>query len=90
MAKNKRKFTTNSYEFVDSLLLNERSYIDYLERFKRVCLSMFEWENLPKSMNARFLEECLFYLGQASLLYDSKYGFINTKCCDNGRLNIYW
>lgn len=90
MAKNnKRKIRTNSYEFVDSLILNERSYIDYLERFKRVCLSLFEWENLPKSMNARFLEECLFYLGQASLLYDKTYGFINTKCCDNGKLNIY-
>lgn len=85
----KGKFKTNSYEFVDSLYMNNRTFIDYLERFKRICLSMFEWQNLPSSMNERYLEECLFYLGQACLLYDENYGFINTRCSDNGTLNIY-
>ena len=89
MKKEKKNFRTNSYDFIDSLMLNNRTFIDYLERFKRICLSMFEWENLPSSMNEKYLEECLFYLGQASMLYDEKYGFINTRCCDNGQLNIY-
>lgn len=90
MTKKKKKgYRTNSFDFVDSLMLNENSYLDYIERIKKICLSMFEWVNLPKSMNSRFLEECLFYLGQASLLYDENYGFINTKCNSNGRMNIY-
>jgi hypothetical protein len=50
---------------------------------------MFEWVNLPDSMNARYLEECLYYKGQASLLKDELYGFINTQCASNGYLNIY-
>ena len=60
-----------------------------LERFKKVALSVFEWVNLPKSMNAMWLEKCLYYNGQASLLKDKRFGFINTNCCTNGDLNIY-
>lgn len=75
--------------FFDSLYLNDSTYIDYLERMKKICLSMFEWVNLPSSMDSRFLEKTLFYEGQASLLYDEKYGYINTKCADGGYLNIY-
>lgn len=79
----------NNYQFVDSMLVNDLTYIDYLERFKKVALSIFEWVNLPKSMNAMYLEKCLYYNGQASLLKDKNYGFINTRCCNNGKVNIY-
>lgn len=85
MKKNKM----NNMEFLDSLLVNNQTYIDYLERFKKIALSMFEWVNLPESMNQRYLEECLYYKGQAALLKDDKIGFINTQCCSNGQINIY-
>lgn len=75
--------------FRDALLMNNQTYIDYLERMKKICLSMFEWQNLPESMNARFLEMCLFYNGQAALLYDDNYGYINTMAADGGYINIY-
>lgn len=79
----------NNYQFIDSSIINDQTFFDYLERFKKVALSIFEWVNLPKSMNAMWLEKCLYYDGQASLLKDKSYGFINTKCCSNGVLNIY-
>ena len=85
----RRRKTTPNQKFKDSLYLNDETYMDYLNRFRRIALSMFEWVNLPKTMNARYLEECLFFNGQASLLYDKKYGFINTKCAGNGYVNIY-
>ena len=88
MAKRKSNLR-NNYQFVDSMLVNDLTYIDYLERFKKVALSIFEWVNLPKSMNAMYLEKCLYYNGQASLLKDKNYGFINTRCCNNGKVNIY-
>ena len=50
---------------------------------------MFEWVNLPSSMDSRFLEQTLFFEGRASLLYDNDFGYINTKCADNGYLSIY-
>jgi len=75
--------------FRDAIIMNNNTYNDYLERMKKICLSMFEWENLPTSMNARFLEMCLFYNGQAALLYDDDYGYINTMAADGGYINIY-
>ena len=84
----KSKLNQN-YQFIDSAILNDATYIDYLNRFKKIALSMFEWVNLPKSMNARWLELCLFSHGQASLLKDEKYGFINTNCSSAGAINIY-
>ena len=50
---------------------------------------MFEWKNLPESMDERFLEKCLFFEGKAALLKSKDYGFINTHASDNGFINIY-
>ena len=75
--------------FRDAILMNNDTYADYLGRMKKICLSMFEWVNLPESMNARFLEMCLFYNGQAAMFYDDEYGYINTMAADGGYINIY-
>ena len=84
----KRK-SRNNYKFTDSLELNDATFLDYLNRFRRIALSMFEWVNLPKSMNSRYLELSLYYNGKAALLKTKKYGFINTKCAGTGYVNIY-
>lgn len=75
--------------FRDAILMNNQTYIDYLERMKKICLSMFEWVNLPETCDARFLEMCLYYNGQAALLYSDDYGYINTMASDGGYINIY-
>lgn len=76
-------------QFKDAILINSQTYFDYLERFKKLATSMFEWKNVPDSMDARFLELSLYYIGKACILYDEKYGLINVKCGTNGTLNIY-
>lgn len=78
-----------NYEFLDTAYVNNETYYDYLDRFKQIALAQFEWINLPESMNAEFLEKCLYYFGEATFLYTNEYGFINTKCCANGKINIY-
>lgn len=88
MSKRIRKIPPKD-AFRDAILMNNQTYVDYLERMKKICLSMFEWKNLPDSMNARFLEMCLYYNGQAALLYDESYGYLNTMACDGGYVNIY-
>ena len=85
MKKNYRE----NHKFLDSASLNNATYDDYLERMTKICLSMIEWVNLPSSMNSRWLERSLFYFGQAALLKDKKYGFINTNCTSGGYVNIY-
>ena len=83
------KRNNQSYKFTDSAILNDQTFNDYMNRFKRIALSIFEWVNLPKSMNSRYIEMCLFYYGQCAFLKDKTFGFINTKACGNGYVNIY-
>ena len=73
----------------DAVLVNNATYTDYLERFKKIAMSIFEWVNLPDSMDARYIEKCLYYLGTAGLLHTEEYGFINTKATSAGDFNIY-
>lgn len=84
-----KKPNLKNSQFIDSMILNDFTFIDYLNRFTKVALSIFEWVNLPKSMDARFLEKSLFLHGQCAILKDEKYGFINTNATANGALNIY-
>ena len=90
MAKNRKPVlkTANS-QFIENNVLNDITFDFYLRCFKKLCLSMFEWVNLPKGMDPRFLEEVLYYNGIASLLYDETFGFINTASTPSGNLNIY-
>lgn len=90
MAKNRKPVlrTANS-QFIENNVLNDITFDFYLRCFKKLCLSMFEWVNLPKGMDSRFLEEVLYYNGLATLLYDETFGFINTASTPSGNLNIY-
>ena len=84
-----KKIKSNSREFFESLYNNQATYADYMNRLKKVATSIFEWKNLPESMNERYLEETLFYYGMGAILKDEDYGFINTRCASNGVINIY-
>lgn len=85
----RRKITGMTRRFKDNILVNDDMYIDYLERLKKIAISLFEWKNLPESMDARFLEFCLYYTGQAALLKNDDGILINTKACTAGDINIY-
>ncbi len=76
-------------KFKDYQYINDDTYYDYLERLKKIAISMFEWVNLPESMDPRYLELCLYYLGQGALLQNDDGIFINTKACSAGKINIY-
>lgn len=65
------------------------TYSIYYNKFRLLALSMFEWVNLPKSCDARFLEKCLYSFGKAIFIYDKNFGFMNLKCTTNGTLNDY-
>lgn len=86
----RRRYVGNRVaKFKDYMYINDDTYIDYLERLKKIAISLFEWENLPDSMDARFLEFCLYYTGQAALLQNDGGVLINTKACTAGDINIY-
>ena len=43
----KRRNRAN-YKFEDSRAINDATFVDFLNRFRRIALSMFEWVNLPE------------------------------------------
>lgn len=75
--------------FVESALMNNRTYIQYYNRLTELALSMFEWTNLPSSVDARFLEMCLFADGKAVFFSDEELGYLGLQCAISGRLNVY-
>ena len=86
----RRPAVTSRALFKDATLVNDATYFDYLERLKKIALSIFEWVNLPSGMDSRWLERCLYYKGQAAMLYDEDMGgFINTSATAAGQINIY-
>ena len=74
----------------ENISYNYDTFMNMYRRMAKIVLSMFTYENLPDSMDQRFLEQSLFEDGQASVLYDTdKKLVINTRCADNGEINIY-
>ena len=84
-----RKVIRGHNQFKDAILMNNDTYFDYLDRFKKIALSIFDWKNLPDSMDSRYLEMSLYYMGKACLLFDKSWGFMNLKCNANNQFNIY-
>ena len=76
-------------QFEEAAALNMAVFSDYYKRLRLLALSLFEWENLPESMNERFLEQCLYWYGKAAIVNDDNLGIINTKCTPSESLNIY-
>ena len=68
---------------------NMAVFLDYYKRLRLLALSMFEWENLPDTMSARFLEHCLYWYGKAAVVKDDTLGVINLKCTGSDTINIY-
>ena len=50
---------------------------------------MFEWKNLPDTVDARFLELALFNNGYALYFNDETIGDLCLECMVAGRLNVY-
>lgn len=68
---------------------NTIMFHDYYARLKSIALSVFEWEGLPETCNARFLEECLFDYGQAVFVKDPEMSYLNLKVVPSDVLNVY-
>ena len=50
---------------------------------------MFEWKNLPETVDPRFLELTLFAKGQAVFFKDDVMGYLALPVAINGTWNVY-
>lgn len=75
--------------FDESMILNNLTYRQYLNRLTELAVSMFEWKNLPKTVDARYLELHLFETGCMVYFKDEVIGDLCLDCIVNGRLDVY-
>lgn len=75
--------------FNESLILNKLTYRQYLNRLTELAISMFEWKNLPDTVDARYLELHLFETGCMVYFKDDVIGDLCLNCIVNGRLDVY-
>lgn len=77
-------------QFWESKYMNNRTYLQYYNRLTELAISMFEWKNLPKSVDPRFLELSLFGTGMAVFFYDDGLeDYLALNCMIGGKLNVY-
>lgn len=75
--------------FDESAVLNNLTYMQYLNRLTELAISMFEWKNLPPSVDPRYLELHLFETGCMVYFDDDVLGNLCLDCITNGRLDVY-
>lgn len=70
-------------------MMNNKTYIQYLNRLTELSISMFEWKNLPETVDPRYIELHLFQNGVMVYFNDSAIGDLCLDCVVSGRYNIY-
>lgn len=72
--------------FDESLLRNNGTYRFYLDRLTELSISMFDWQNVPDSIDPRFLETTLFLNGCAVFFKDEDLREENIEGEEDGTL----
>ena len=85
MSNRKREKTL----FGESATVNNLTYMQYLNRLTELSVSMFEWKNLPPTVDARYLELHLFETGSMIYFDDEVIGNLCLDCLPAGRLDVY-
>lgn len=75
--------------FDESMMLNNLTYRQYLNRLTELAISMFEWKNLPDTVDERYLELHLFETGCMVYFQDDILGDLCLDNITNGKLSVY-
>lgn len=75
--------------FWESARLNSFTYRQYYNRLVELAVSMFEWENVPDTIDTRFLELALFTDGKAVFFKDEVLGYLGLRCMAAGTWDVY-
>lgn len=74
----------------ETLMRNNQTYVDYLNRLKLIAISLFKWEGLEEiGGNSRFLEMALYENGRAVFCKDPKLGYLTLRVNPSDKYNVY-
>lgn len=75
-----------------AMIVNNQTYIDFLDRLKLVATSLFTWEGLDEVAGvgaSRFLELALYENGKAVFFKDDELGYLALRVNPNDKFNVY-
>lgn len=75
-----------------SMMINDRTYVDYLNRLRLIATSLFTWDKLDDYAGtgaSRFLEQSLYDNGRACFVEDNELGYLALKVNPSDKLNVY-
>lgn len=75
--------------FHDTLMANGATYVQYYNRLMELSMSMFEWKNLPDTVDERYLELGLFSSGCMVFFKDDVIGELALNMTYQGGFDIY-
>lgn len=75
--------------FWETTALNDATFVQYYNRLMELSMSMFEWKNLPPSVDPRFLELSLFSDGHVVFFKDEVMGYLALRAGLSGPFNVY-
>ena len=75
--------------FHDTLMANGATYVQYYNRLMELSMSMFEWKNLPDTVDERYLELGLFSSGCMIFFKDDVIGELALNMTYRGGFDIY-
>ena len=91
MGKNKSRPvpSNNQISFWNEADENSVSFLKYYTHLAELSMVMFEWKNLPDTVDERYLERALFRNGLAAFFVDEDIGPLALRCAVGGPLDVY-
>lgn len=78
------------YKFWESAITNTACYDFYYDKIKELSISVFEWQNMPETIDERFLELQLFERGAVVFFFDKEMEqYLCLPCAYMGKWNVY-
>lgn len=74
---------------INSDRLNRNTFTDYFNRLFELAINMFKWDNLPDTVDERFLELALCEKGYCLYFNDDIMGNLALTCMIGGELDVY-
>jgi hypothetical protein len=75
--------------FEECTVTNTLTYMQYLRRLMELSMSMFEWKNLPSTVDPRYIELRLFETGSVVFFKDDVLGELCLDCIQQGNFDVY-
>ena len=84
-----RRMKTGKDQFGNSAIDNNLTFRQYIDRLTELSISMFEWRNLPPTVDTRYIELQLFETGCMVYFDDDVLGNLCLNCLYNGQFDVY-